>query len=76
MRGSPAEWLSAVVRRTPIVTSVYPLGSRGSEPVAVTIGLQQAGRQVWHRAMPVDEMRETNWLYEEVWRAQARDRRA
>ncbi len=76
VRGSPAGWLSAVMRRTPIVTSVYPHGSRGSEPVAVSIGLQQAGRQVWNRAMPVDEMRETNWLYDEVWRAQARDRTA
>ena len=76
VRESPAGWLSTVARRTPVLISVYPLGSRGSAPVAVTIGLQQAGKQVWNREMPVEELRETNWLYDEVWRAQARDRRA
>jgi hypothetical protein len=73
---SPAGWLSSVARRTPILTSVFPSASRGIEPQTVTIGLRQAGRQLWSRAMGIDAVRETNWLYDEVRSAHTHERLA
>ena len=66
MRSSAARWLSPVLRRIPIVVSVYPSVEAGPASGSVTVDVRRAGRRVSYGTMDVSALRDATWLYDEI----------
>ena len=66
LRSSSARWLSPVLRRIPLVVSVYPTDEAGDPPGFAAVEVRRAGRRVSHGRVDLPALREANWLYDAV----------
>jgi hypothetical protein len=62
---SPTRWLSPLLRRVPVVSTVYPPDASDAR-TDVAIEVRRGGKRVARRTASVDEMRDPSWLYDAV----------
>ena len=65
-RSSAAGWLSPVLRRVPIVMSVYASDEARDGSDTAMVEVRRAGRRVSHETVAVSALRDANWLHDAV----------
>jgi hypothetical protein len=66
LRASSARWLPPVLRRTPLIVSIYPGEDDGDTSRAATVEVRRGGQRLSRGTVDLTGLRDANWLYDAI----------